>query len=384
MPTPTGSSSRPGSCTIKRAPVVMTKDANDFVTLHQIVRAARDALNDNVWDYVIGGADTETTVKRNRHALDRLAFRPRVLNDVTGLDVSGTLFGRKLRIPVVLAPIGSLQDLHPDGGAGAARAAAEFGTISMLSSVCKPGLEKVAAAASGENRIFQLYVRGDDAWIDDFATRAIAGEYTAFCMTVDLDHYGRRERDIAKGHLSTSRRTMASGEDFQKSLNWDHVKRFKDAHAIPLILKGIATAEDAGRAVELGVDGIYVSNHGGRQLDHGRGGIDVLPEVVDAVGGKAQIIVDGGFMRGTDVVKAMALGADAVGIGRLQAFGAAAAGQAGMVRVLELLETEISICLGLLGVTGFDALDKSYLFADVSVTPPHVLSAFPLLDEEGF
>ena len=384
MPTPTGSSSRPGSCTIKRAPVVMTKDANDFVTLHQIVRAARDALNDNVWDYVIGGADTETTVKRNRHALDRLAFRPRVLNDVTGLDVSGTLFGRKLRIPVVLAPIGSLQDLHPDGGAGAARAAAEFGTISMLSSVCKPGLEKVAAAASGENRIFQLYVRGDDAWIDDFATRAIAGEYTAFCMTVDLDHYGRRERDIAKGHLSTSRRTMASGEDFQKSLNWDPVKRFKDAHAIPLILKGIATAEDAGRAVELGVDGIYVSNHGGRQLDHGRGGIDVLPEVVDAVGGKAQIIVDGGFMRGADVVKAMALGADAVGIGRLQAFGAAAAGQAGMVRVLELLETEISICLGLLGVTGFDALDKSYLFADVSVTPPHVLSAFPLLDEEGF
>ena len=384
MPTPTGSSSRPGSCTIKRAPVVMTKDANDFVTLHQIVRAARDALNDNVWDYVIGGADTETTVKRNRHALDRLAFRPRVLNDVTGLDVSGTLFGRKLRIPVVLAPIGSLQDLHPDGGAGAARAAAEFGTISMLSSVCKPGLEKVAAAASGENRIFQLYVRGDDAWIDDFATRAIAGEYTAFCMTVDLDHYGRRERDIAKGHLSTSRRTMASGEDFQKSLSWDHVKRFKDAHAIPLILKGIATAEDAGRAVELGVDGIYGSNHGGRQLDHGRGGIDVLPEVVDAVGGKAQIIVDGGFMRGTDVVKAMALGADAVGIGRLQAFGAAAAGQAGMVRVLELLETEISICLGLLGVTGFDALDKSYLFADVSVTPPHVLSAFPLLDEEGF
>ena len=384
MPTPTGSSSRPGSCTIKRAPVVMTKDANDFVTLHQIVRAARDALNDNVWDYVIGGADTETTVKRNRHALDRLAFRPRVLNDVTGLDVSGTLFGRKLRIPVVLAPIGSLQDLHPDGGAGAARAAAEFGTISMLSSVCKPGLEKVAEAAPGENRIFQLYVRGGDAWIDDFATRAIAGEYTAFCMTVDLDHYGRRERDIAKGHLSTSRRTMASGEDFQKSLNLDHVKRFKDAHAIPLILKGIATAEDAGRAVELGVDGIYVSNHGGRQLDHGRGGIDVLPEVVDAVGGKAQIIVDGGFMRGTDVVKAMALGADAVGIGRLQAFGAAAAGQAGMVRVLELLETEISICLGLLGVTGFDALDKSYLFADVSVTPPHVLSAFPLLDEEGF
>ena len=362
----------------------MTKDASEFVTLHQIIRAARENLNDNAWDYVIGGADTETTIKRNRHALDKLSFRPRVLNDVTDLDVSGTLFGQKLRIPVVLAPIGSLQDLHPDGGAGTARAAAEFGTISILSSVCKPGLEAVADAAPGINRIFQLYVRGDDDWVDDFANRAIAANYSAFCMTVDLDHYGRRERDIAKGHLSTSRRTMASGEDFQKSLSWDHVKRFKDSHDIPLILKGIATAEDAGRAVELGVDGIFVSNHGGRQLDHGRGGIDVLPEVVDVVGGKAQIIVDGGFMRGADVVKAMALGADAVAIGRLEAFGMAAAGQAGVVRVLELLETEIGICLGLLGVTGYDGLDKSYLFEDVSVTPPHVFSAFPLLDEEGF
>jgi len=362
----------------------MTKDASEFVTLHQIVKAARENLNDNAWDYVIGGADTETTIKRNRHGLDKLSFRPRVLNDVTDLDVSGTLFGQKLRIPVVLAPIGSLQDLHPDGGAGTARAAAEFGTISILSSVCKPGLEAVADSAPGINRIFQLYVRGDDDWIDDFATRAIAANYMAFCMTVDLDHYGRRERDISKGHLSTSRRTMASGEDFQKSLSWDHVKRFKDTHDIPLILKGIATAEDAGRAVELGVDGIFVSNHGGRQLDHGRGGIDVLPEVVDVVGGKAQIIVDGGFMRGADVVKAMALGADAVAIGRLEAFGMAAAGQAGVVRVLELLETEIGICLGLLGVTGYDGLDKSYLFEDVSVTPPHVFSAFPLLDEEGF
>ena len=198
----------------------MTKAPSDFVTLHQIVKAARENLDDNAWDYIVGGADTETTVKRNRHALDKLAFRPRVLNDVTELDISATLFGRKLRIPVLLAPIGSLQDLHPDGGVGTAKAAAEFGTISILSSVCKPGLEAVADSAPGENRIFQLYVRGDEAWIDDFAIRAIAGNFTAFCMTVDLDHYGRRERDIAKGHLSTSRRTMATGEDFQKSLSW--------------------------------------------------------------------------------------------------------------------------------------------------------------------
>ncbi len=360
----------------------MSESAGDFQTLHQIVQAARENLDVKSWDYLIGGADTETTVKRNRHGLDSLAFRPRVLNDVTDMDLSGSLFGQKLRIPVVLAPIGSLQDLHPDGGAGPTKAAAEFGTMSMLSSVCKPGLEKVADAAPGENRIYQLYVRGDDAWVDDHATRAIASGYTAFCMTVDLDYYGRRERDIAKGHLSTSRRTMATGENFQKSLNWDHVKRFKDTHDIPLALKGIATAEDAGRAVELGVDGVYVSNHGGRQLDHGRATIEVLPEVVKEIGGKAGIIVDGGFSRGTDVVKAMALGADAVALGRLQGYAMGAAGQAGVVRMLELLEPEIRICLGLLGVIRFADLDETYLHPVDPVTSPHVLSAFPLLEED--
>jgi len=298
------------------------------------------------------------------------------------MDTSGSLFGQKLRIPVILAPIGSLQDLHPDGGTGPARAAGDFGVMSILSSVCTPGLEKVAEDAPGEQRIFQLYVRGNDAWVDDHTVRAIACGYTAFCMTVDLDYYGRRERDIAKGHKSTSRRTLATDEGYQKSLSWDQIKRFKNTHDIPLALKGIATAEDAARAVELGVECVYVSNHGGRQLDHGRGAIDVLPEVVKAVGGKAQIIVDGGFYRGTDVVKAMALGADAVALGRLQGYAMGAAGEAGVTRMLELLETEIEICLGLLGVTGFGDLDASYLHPTPSVTPPHLLSAFPLLDEE--
>ncbi len=359
----------------------MTKSSNEFSTLHQIVKAAYKNLDQNPWDYIVGGSDTETTLKRNRSAIDKLTFRPRVLNDVSNLDISTLFFGRRLRIPVLLAPIGSLEDLHPDGGEGAAKAAAEFGTISILSSVCNPGLEVVAKSSPGENRMFQLYVRGNDSWVDDFAKRAIAEKFSAFCMTVDLDYYGRRERDIVKGHLSTSRST-AKNEDFQKSLNWEKVKRFKDIHDIPLVLKGIATAEDAGMAVELGVDGIYVSNHGGRQLDHSRGSLDILPEVVNAVGGKAQIIIDGGFMRGTDVVKAMALGADAVAIGRLQAFAMAAAGQAGVVRMLEILEEEIRICLGLLGVIGYDDLNASYLHRDVSITSPHVLSAFPLLDEE--
>ena len=352
-----------------------------FGTLLEIVKTARENLDDDAWDYVMGGADTETTLKRNRLALDKLAFRPRVLRDVSEIDVSAELFGSPLRIPVLLAPIGSLQDLHPEGGAESARGAAEFGVISILSSVCHPGLEKVAEAAPGENRIFQLYVRGDDAWVDDHVHRAVDNGYAAFCLTVDLDMYGRRERDIVKGFMSTARKTVAKNEIFQERLNWDHVKRFKDTHDIPLIIKGIATAEDAAQAVELGVEGVYVSNHGGRQLDHGRGAADILAEVAAKIGGKAKIMVDGGFMRGTDVVKAMALGADAVGIGRLHGLGLAAAGQAGIVRALELLETEIRICLGLLGVTGFKGLNGTYLAEAEPVVEPHALSAFPLLDE---
>jgi glycolate oxidase len=171
---------------------------------------------------------------------------------------------------------------------------------------------------------------------------------------------------------------------FQAALSWDEVKRFKDRHhSVPLILKGIATAEDAAIACEHGVEGIYVSNHGGRQLDHGRGSTDVLREVVSVVAKGATVIVDGGYMRGTDVVKAMALGADIVGMGRLTCMGLAAAAEAGLVRVFELLEEEIRITLGLLGVTSFKDLDASYLHPATPVTLPHAQSAFPLL-EEGY
>ena len=168
--------------------------------------------------------------------------------------------------------------------------------------------------------------------------------------------------------------------EYQALYTWDNVKRFKDKHDVPLILKGIATAEDAAMCVEMGVDGVYISNHGGRQLDHGRGSIDVLPEVVEAVGGKAAVIVDGAINRGTDIVKAMALGADAVGIGRMQGYGLAANGKDGVVRVLELLEEEIQIAFGLLGVSSFAELNSSYITPAPAVNLPHVTSAFPLID----
>lgn len=357
----------------------MADAATQFSTLHEIVKAARENLAPEVWDYLIGGSETETTLKRNRMALDSLALRPRVLRDVSDIDATGMLLGKKMRLPVLLAPIGSLQQLEAGGGATAARAAGAFGIAGMLSSVCPPGLEAVADEP-GEAKIFQLYVRGDEAWVDDHVRRAMDAGYYAFCLTVDLDHYGRRERDMAKGFLSAARQ-KSTGEEHQRRFDWEQVKRLRDTHDIPLILKGIATAEDAAMACENGIDAVYVSNHGGRQLDHGRGMVEVLPEVVAEVAGRAEIIVDGGILRGTDVVKAIALGAHAVGIGKLQGFGIAAAGQAGIVRVLELLEDEITSCLALLGVNRLADLDPSYLHPAPPVGPAHATSAFPLLDE---
>jgi glycolate oxidase len=350
-----------------------------FKTLHEIVTAARANLEPGPWDYLMGGAETETTLRRNRQALDSIAFRPRVLRNVGTIDCSSTLLGRPARLPVMVAPMGSMESFTPGGGATAARGAADFGVPMMLSSVCEPGLEEVAAAADGF-RIFQLYVRGDDAWVDDYVRRAVDCGYAAFCLTVDVAMYSRRERDLSKRYVPRSR-SRSTGREFQAALNWDDVKRFKDIHTIPLAIKGIATAEDAVVACEHGVEIIYVSNHGGRQLDHGRGSIDVLPEVVAAVGGRATVIVDGGFVRGTDVVKAVALGANAVGIGRISGLGLAAGGQDGLVRVLELLEDEVKICLGLLGVDRLGALDPAYLHAATPVMPAHVTSAFPLLAE---
>ena len=357
--------------------------ASPFLTLHELVKKARQKLNHDNWDYIVGGAETETTVRRNRLALDTIAFRPRVLRDVSRIDASTQFLGRSLRLPVVLAPVGGLEHFAAEAGAAAVKAAEEFGVAHMLSSVCDPGLEAVAQAAPGAMRIYQLYVHGDAGWVDAMAERAVAAGYAAFCLTVDTAYYSRRERDLAKRNI---RRDNVPGREFQAKLTWSDVARLKSKYAIPLILKGIATAEDAQLALEHGVDMIYVSNHGGRQLDHGRGTMDVLPEIAAAVAGRAPIIIDGGFNRGTDIVKALAAGADLVGIGRMQCVGLAADGQAGLVRLLEILEHEVRTCLGLLGVNTWAELDRSYLHPAPAVEPSQTLGAFPLLtlEEQSF
>jgi len=355
----------------------------DFQVLQEIVAKARQNLNQNDWDYIVGATETETTLRRNRLALDSLGFRPRVLRDVSRVDAAVVALGHRLRLPVVLAPVGSLESFHDGAAASVVRAAHRFGVAHMLSSVCDPGLEKVAEAAPDATRIFQLYVRGDEAWVDDHVARAIAHRYAAFCITVDTAIYSRRERDLAKRHVVAGRR-RATGREFQAALDWRTVKRIKSKFQIPLALKGIATVEDARIALDHGVDWIYVSNHGGRQLDHGRGSMEVLPEIVEAVAGRARIMVDGGFARGTDVVKAIAAGANLVGLGRMQCYALAAGGEKALVRMLEILEDEVRRCLGLLGVTKFAELDKSYLQAARPVTVPHVFSAFPLLKIDDY
>lgn len=355
----------------------------EFENLHEIVRKARQNLNQNSWDYIIGGTETETTLRRNRMSIDSVAFRPRVLRDVSRVDGSVELFGRKLRLPVMLAPVGALEVFEPGAGATVARAAQSFGVAHMLSSVCEPGLEGVAAAAPDALRIFQLYVRGDDAFVEDHMARAVACGYTAFCLTVDTALYSRRERDLAKRYVTAGRRRV-EGQQFQAALDWRTVALIKKKHDIPLVLKGIATREDASIAIDHGVDWIYVSNHGGRQLDHGRGAMEILPEIVDVVAGRAKIMIDGSFCRGTDIVKAIAAGADLVGLGRMQCYALAAGGERAIVRMLELMEDEVRRSLGLIGVTSFAEINRGYLHPATPVCMPDVLSAFPLLEIENY
>lgn len=346
----------------------------DFVSNQEIIMAARRSLTQDVWDYLSGGSESETTMRRNRLGFDSLALRPRILVDVSKIDTSATFLGHKLRIPVMLAPIGSLQTITPKGGVAVAKAAEEFGTINFVSSVTQPSLEEIAAS-SATPKIFQLYVRGDLKWIEDILARVKKAGYRALCLTVDTAHYSRRERQMLNRWLPPSKR-VESNRHYQAALTWETMDAIKEIAGLPFILKGVTTAEDARLAVEHGVDVIYVSNHGGRQLDHGRGTVEVLPEIVEAAAGKADIVLDGSILRGTDVLKALALGAKAVTIGKLQGWGLAAGGQAGLVRVLELLEEELVVSMALLGVTRVDQLDPHYVCKAQPVTTPHEMSAF--------
>jgi isopentenyl diphosphate isomerase/L-lactate dehydrogenase-like FMN-dependent dehydrogenase len=356
----------------------MTDDA--LFSLGAVVKGAREKLNPKAWDYLIGGAEMETTIARNRQGLDSLAFRPRVLRDMRKVDLGRTFLGHKLRLPVLLAPIGGLTSLHPDGPLAVARAAEEFGTMSFLGSggaVKEHPMEEVRAAGKAPMG-YQLYVRSDDDWVYAQVQKCVDLGFQTFGITVDTAATAQRERELFHGYDRRTDMTRGDkGSGDRMRITWELIEGIKKRFDIPLVIKGIATAEDARLAVETGVDVIYVSNHGGRNLDCGMGTIDVLPEVAAAAKGRAKIIVDGGFFRGTDVIKGIARGADAVAIGKMQGWGIAAGGKDGVVRVLTLLESEIHASMINLGADSFDSLDSQYLRAAPPVYQPSVLSAFP-------
>ena len=346
-----------------------------FETSHEMILMARRNLDQDNWDYICGAAESETSLRRNRMALDCLAFRPRICRDVSEIDSSTDFFGHPLRTPIFLAPMGGVERFSPNGGLDVDNAAETFGSINFLSTVCQPSLEEVAVN-SPHPKVFQVYVRGDDEWIKDLVRRVVKAKYSALTLTVDSAFYGNRER-LNPAQLALRR---VPAREWQKKITWDTVKMIQDEIGdMPFLLKGIMTAEDAELAVDHGIQGIYISNHGGRQLDHVLGNIQMLPEIIKTVKGKAKVFIDGGFTRGTDIVKALALGANAVGIGRLQAWALGAGGAEGLVRCLELLEKEITTTMGLLGATTLQQLGPELITEAMPVTLPHEHSAFPHL-----
>ena len=348
----------------------------EYRTTTQIVRAARAKLEPHAWDYIVGGAETETTLRRNRIAIEGLAFCARVLRNVEHVDTSTSVLGSSLRIPYLLAPVGSLQTIYAGGAAAQVRGACEFGTIPVVSSVTEPSLEEAAAAAPGD-KWFQLYVRGDIDWIAEIVGRARDAGYRALVITVDVAHYSNRERQLLHSWVPDGRRAPG-GPQFQARLDWDVLDQIRGVAGMPVIVKGIQTAADAVTALDRGVDAVWVSNHGGRQLDHARATLDILPEVVKAIGHRIPVIIDGGFMRGTDIVKAIALGADVVAGGKMHAWALGAGGEPALARMLELIRIEIETTMALIGVTSIGELDETY----VARAEGHAGSgtAFPLLD----
>ncbi|HEY1654593.1 MAG TPA: alpha-hydroxy acid oxidase [Candidatus Tumulicola sp.] len=366
---------------------------------------ARRRLPRVVFDYIDGGADGELTLRENCRAFDEVTFRPRNAIAASACSTRTTLFGAPLDLPFGLAPVGSSRLFFPRGECEAARAAGEAGTVYTLSTLSGCRLEDVKAASSGPVW-YQLYLAGGREAATDAMRRARAAGYAALVVTIDTPVAGQRERDLRNGAKElVARRSsamlahawqflarprwlasfLADGGlmDFENvivpgrgatpfadvgaalessTVSWDDLRWIRDVWgAAPLIVKGVLTAQDARAAVAAGADGVIVSNHGGRQLDGVAAALRALPEVVAAVGSQAAVLMDGGIRRGSDVVKALCLGARAVLIGRAFAYGLGAAGGAGVARAIEILRSDVVRTLRLLGCHDVAALDRSYV-----------------------
>jgi L-lactate dehydrogenase (cytochrome) len=372
------------------------------VNIDDLRRLARRRLPRAVYDFIEGGAGDELTVTRNRAAFERLLFEPRVLVDVSKREQSTVVLGERLATPVILSPTGMAGLSWPRGEVAAARGAHDVGTIYTLSTHSSCSIEEVAAEAPGP-LWFQLYVWQSRDLTRSFVERARAAGYRALLLTVDVQVISRRERDLRNGFtipprvsarnvVDTLRRagwvrrvlmgqrrlTLANlvgapgaprtdivtlagvaNRQVDPSISWADLAWFRSLWSGPLLLKGVMTVADARRAAEHGIDGLVVSNHGGRQLDGTRATIEALPEIVDAVGNRMEVLLDGGVRRGADVVRALALGARAVMVGRPYLYGLATGGQAGVRRALEILANEVDHVLALTGVPRVADLEPS-------------------------
>lgn len=343
---------------------------------------ARERLPRMVYDYYAGGADDEVTLRLNRSAYESLLLRPRVLVDVSRIDTSLELLGHRLPFPVLLAPTAFQRLAHPDGELATARAARAAGTLFMMAGTLSTTSVEDTAQALGGPFWLQVYVFRDRALTEHLVERARAAGCSALCLTVTFPVAGNRERDARNGFALPPGLDMANfrglaqarfpgthgsglaafvAQQFDPSLTWEAVAWLREISGLPVLLKGVVTAEDARLAVEHGAAGIIVSNHGGRQLDTTEPTLRALPHVVEAVADRVPVLVDGGIRRGTDVLKALALGARATLIGRPYLWGLAAEGQAGVERVLALLRAELERAMALVGRPTLRQIDRSVL-----------------------
>jgi isopentenyl diphosphate isomerase/L-lactate dehydrogenase-like FMN-dependent dehydrogenase len=339
-------------------------------------RLAEERVEPGPWAYLAGGSGDEWTLRENRAAFARWTFRPRVLRDVSEISTATTVLGNRLELPVVVAPVAYQQLYHPDGECATARGAAAPGAGLAVSTFTSRSHEEIAAAAPGLVQWCQLYVFQDRGVTREHLAGAAAAGCSAVMLTVDTPRLAQRERDLRVGFeipsdlpLPYARAAVGDAphnpaEQFallDPSLSWRDLEWIAGEGRLPVVLKGVVTAEDVELAVEHGASAIAVSNHGGRQLDGAPGTLDALPEVVEAAAGRIEVYLDGGVRRGSDVAKALALGARAVLAGRAPVFGLAVAGEDGVRHVLELLRDELALALSLLGCTSPDQITREHV-----------------------
>jgi 4-hydroxymandelate oxidase len=339
---------------------------NAPLNLREYEQRARELLPQATYDYYAGGAGDELTVRENEQAWAGLRLRPRVLVDVSACETATTILGQPVTFPLLTAPCAFNQLAHPDGELAVARATAAAGVIQTLSTMASRSMEEVTAASTG-TRWFQLYCHRDREITKALVERAEAAGFAALCLTVDVPATGNRERDFRNKFQVPAHIPLANlvqylpfGQDemalhyyaskqFDASLTWESLEWLKSITRLPIVVKGVLTAEDALLAVQHGVAGIVVSNHGGRQLDSVISTADALPEIAAAVQGQAEVYVDGGIRRGTDILKALALGARAVLIGRPYLWALAVNGEAGVTHVLQHLHDDLKLSMALAG-----------------------------------